>query len=96
MTEADKLYFVVRTIDHDTSVAPVGAYKMLPINEMRRNDLFEGISTEDLDKKEKYVHFRQVESSEKKDKNAMDKAAFDFDFYIILLMTLLKTHGVYA
>ena len=32
----------------------------------------------------------------KKDKNAMDKAAFDFDFYIVLLMTLLKTHGVYA
>ena len=29
----------------------------------------------------------------KKDKNAMDKAAFDFDFYIVLLMTLLKTHG---
>ena len=63
---------------------------------MRRNDLFEGIITEDLDKKEKYVNFRQVESSEKKDKNVMDKAAFDFDFYIILLMTLLKTHGVYA
>jgi hypothetical protein len=40
--------------------------KCTPINEMRRNDLFEGISTEDLDKKEKYVHFRQVESSEKK------------------------------
>ena len=40
--------------------------KCTPINEMRRNDLFEGISTEDLDKKEKYVNFRQVESSEKK------------------------------
>ena len=39
---------------------------MLPINEMRRNDLLEGISTEDLDKKEKYVNFRQVESREKK------------------------------
>ena len=55
MTETDRLSFVVRTIDHDTSVVPVGAYKMLPINEMRRNDLFEGISSEDLDKKEKYV-----------------------------------------
>ena len=39
---------------------------MLPIIEMRINDLFEGINTKDLDKKEKYVHFRQVESSEKK------------------------------
>ena len=96
MTETDKLYFIMRTIDQDTSVVHVSAYKMVPINEMRRNDLLEGISTEDLDKKEKYVHFRQVESSEKRDKNAMDKAAFEFDFYIVLLMTLLKTHGVYT
>jgi radial spoke head protein 9 len=80
MTETDRLSFVVRTIDHDTSVTPVGAYKMLPINEMRRNDLFEGISSEDLDKKEKYVHFRPVENNEKKDKIAMGKAVFDFDF----------------
>ena len=80
MTETDRLSFVVRTIDHDTSVVPVGAYKMLPINEMRRNDLFEGISSEDLDKKEKYVHFRPVENNEKKDKIAMGKAVFDFDF----------------
>ena len=80
MTETDRLSFVVRTIDHDTSVVPVGAYKMLPINEIRRNDLFEGISSEDLDKKEKYVHFRPVESNEKKDKIAMGKAVFDFDF----------------
>lgn len=80
MTETDRLSFVVRTIDHDTSVVPVGAYKMLPINEMRRNDLFEGISSEDLHKKEKYVHFRPVECNEKKDKIAMGKAVFDFDF----------------
>jgi len=80
MTETDRLSFVVRTIDHDTSVVPVGAYKMLPINELRRNDLFEGLSSEDLDKKEKYVHFRLVESNEKKDKIAMGKAVFDFDF----------------
>ena len=66
MTEADKLYFVVRNIDQDTSVVPVSANKMVPINEMRRNDLFEDINTEDLDKKEKYLNFRQVESSEKK------------------------------
>ena len=55
MTETDRLSFVVRTIDHDTSVVPVGGFKMLPINELRRNDLF-------------------------KDKIAMGKAVFDFDF----------------
>ena len=80
MTETDRLSFVVRTIDHDTSVVPVGSFKMLPINELRRNDLFEGLNSEDLDKKEKYVHFRPVENKEKKDKISMGKAVFDFDF----------------
>ena len=80
MTETDRLSFVVRAIDRDCSVVPVGGFKMLPINELRRNDLFEGLNSEDLDKKEKYVHFRPVENQEKKDKIAMGKAIFDFEF----------------
>ena len=80
MTETDRLSFVVRAIDRDCQVVPVGGFKMLPINELRRNDLFEGLNSEDLDKKEKYVHFRPVENQEKKDKIAMGKAVFDFDF----------------
>ena len=80
MTETDRLSFVVRTIDHDTSIVPVGAYKMLPINELRRNDLFEGLNSDDLDKKEKYAHLRPVENQEKIDKIAMGRAVFDFDF----------------
>ena len=73
MTETDRLSFVVRAIDRDCSVVPVGGFKMMPINELRRNDLFEGLNSEDLDKKEKYVHFRPVENQEKKDKIAMGK-----------------------
>ena len=80
MTETDRLSFVVRTIDHDTSSVPLGAYKMLPISEIRRNDLFEGLSSDDLDKKEKYLHLRPVENQEKKDKIDMGKAVLDFDF----------------
>ena len=80
MTETDRLSFVVRTIDHDTSIVPVGGYKMLPITELRRNDLFEGLSSEELDKKENYVHLRPVEDQEKIDKIEMGKAIFDFDF----------------
>ena len=53
MTETDRLSYVVRTIDHDSSLVPVGAYKMQPASELRRNDLFEGLSSKDLDKKEK-------------------------------------------
>ena len=80
MTETDRLSFVVRTIDHDTSIVPFGAYKMLPISEIRRNDLFEGLSSDDLDKKEKYLHLRPVENQEKKDKIDMGKAVLNFDF----------------
>ena len=80
MTETDRLSYVVRAIDRDTSVAPVGGFKMMPINELRRNDLFEGLNSEELDKKEKYVHFRPVENQEKKDKIDMGKAVLDFEF----------------
>ena len=80
MTETDRLSYVVRAIDRDTSLVPVGGYKMLPINEIRRNDLFEGINSEDLGKIEKYLHFRPVENQEKIDKINMGKAVFDFDF----------------
>ena len=80
MTETDRLSYVVRAIDRDTSVVPVGGYKMMPINEIRRNDLFEGINSEDLGKMEKYVHFRPVENQEKIDKINMGKAVLDFEF----------------
>lgn len=42
LTESDRLAYVVRSIDFDTSVVPEGAFKMLPINEMRRNDTYTG------------------------------------------------------
>jgi radial spoke head protein 9 len=42
LTEGDRLSYVVRSIDYDTNVVPEGAFKMLPIHEMRRNDTFTG------------------------------------------------------
>jgi radial spoke head protein 9 len=42
LTEGDRLSYVVRSVDYDTNVVPEGAFKMLPINEMRRNDTFTG------------------------------------------------------
>ena len=80
LTESDRLSFVVRTIEHDTSIIPLGGFKMLPINEIRRNDLFEGLSSDELDKIENYFHFRKIESQNKKDMIDMGKAVFDFSF----------------
>ncbi len=80
LTESDRLSFIVRSISHDCSVVPLGSFKMLPINEIRRNDLFEGLSSEDLNKIDKYFHFRKIESENKIDMINMGKAVFDYSF----------------
>lgn len=41
-TESDRLAFLIRSVDFDCSIVPEGAFKMLPINELRRNDNFIG------------------------------------------------------
>ena len=40
MTETNRLYFVIRTIDKDFTVLPVCEFIITQINKLRRNDLF--------------------------------------------------------
>ena len=58
MNETNRLSFVIRTIDKDLTVLPVGEFIITQINKLRRNDLFEGFKLIDLNKKEKYVYFK--------------------------------------
>ena len=58
MTIANRLSFVIRTIDKDLTVLPVGKFIIIQINKLRRNDLFEGFNQIDLNKKGKYVYFK--------------------------------------
>ena len=58
MNEINRLSFVIRTIDKDLTVLPVGKFIIIQINKLRRNDLFEGFNQIDLNKKEKYVYFK--------------------------------------
>ena len=58
MTEINRLSFVIKTIDKDFTVLPVGEFIITQINKLRRNDLFEGFNYIDLNKKEKYVYFK--------------------------------------
>ena len=81
MTETDRLSYAVRIIENETSVVPIGETKRLPINELRRNDLFEGLHFEILDKLEKYVHLRPLKDQSKKDMIVMGKAVFSFGFF---------------
>ena len=58
MTEINRLSFVIRAIDKDLTVLPVGGFIITQINKLRRNDLYEGFNQIDLNKKEKYVYFK--------------------------------------
>ena len=58
MNETNRLSFVIRTIDKDLTVLPVGEFIIMQINKLRRNDLYEGFNQIDLNKKEKYVYFK--------------------------------------
>ena len=58
MNETNRLSFVIRTIDKDLTVLPVGKFIITQINKLRRNDLYEGFNQIDLNKKEKYVYFK--------------------------------------
>ena len=58
MNETNRLSFVIRTIDKDLTVLPVGKFIITQINKLRRNDLFEEFNQIDLNKKEKYVYFK--------------------------------------
>ena len=42
ITETNRLSFVIRAIDKDLTVLPVGKFIITQINKLRRNDLFEG------------------------------------------------------
>ena len=44
MTEINRLSFVIRTIDKDFTILPVGQLIITQINKLRRNDLFEGFN----------------------------------------------------
>ena len=44
MTETNRLSFVIRTIDTDFIVLPVGEFIIMQINKLRRNDIFEGFN----------------------------------------------------
>ena len=58
MTETNRLSFVIRAIDKDLTVLPVGGFIITQITKLSRNVLFEAFNQIDLKKKEKYVYFK--------------------------------------
>lgn len=78
-TELDRLAYVVAAIENDTHVVPQGAFKLIPQHEIRRNLCFKGPSKEHLRDLAKYLHFRNVQSPEKKVLVETDESVFRED-----------------
>lgn len=78
--EIDRLAYVVRSIENDCAIAPVGTFKLTPTHELRYNDSFKGLQMDDLLKPKNYQHLRAPQSLEKKEQIARDDALFYFDF----------------
>lgn len=78
LTELDRLTFIVFAIENDCSIAPVGAFKMTPLHQVRRNEAFRGLQADqDL---QSYLHFRNVQTQAYKDQLDQPGAPFNPNF----------------
>jgi radial spoke head protein 9 len=59
--ELDRLTTVVYAIENDCQICPVGSFKMTPEHQVRRNEAFQGLSSEDSCRLDNYLHFRNVQ-----------------------------------
>jgi hypothetical protein len=79
-TELLKISYIVRNIDFDTNVFPQGAFRLIPIHELRRNESFTGLKPEELRDLSKFHHFRPIRLPKNKELIESDEAIFRFDF----------------
>ena len=80
-TELDRLAYVVRKIEKDSHIVPQGAFKLTPIQEVRKNECFKGLNKDDLGKVGMYQHFRVVETVEKKERLERNEGVLQTDIF---------------
>ena len=80
-TELDRLSYVVYAIENDTHVVPEGAFKLTPKHELIRNLAFKGLSKQDLSDINKYYHFRNPQTQDKKSLLETAKSVFHEDIF---------------
>lgn len=64
--EVNRLSMVVKAIENDCQIVPVGAYKMLPNHELRPNSHFYGLDLKAGKDIESWQHFRSPQNEFKK------------------------------
>ena len=57
-TELDRLSVLVHLVEQDCRVVPIGAYKMIPTQELILNPNFKGLKIDQSKNLENYVHMR--------------------------------------
>ena len=62
----DRLTTVVHAIENDCQICPVGSYKMTPEHQVRRNEAFRGLGSEQGMRLDSYLHFRNVQDEAKR------------------------------
>lgn len=77
LTELDRLAYVVFAIENDCMLAPVGAFKMTPTHQVRRNEAFKGLSADASASLQNYLHFRNVQTLTFKDQLDQPGAPFN-------------------
>ena len=65
-TELDRLAYIVRAIETECQLVPVGAYKLTPNHELRLNEAFMGLTLNEASDINNYQHFRNPMSEDKK------------------------------
>ena len=79
-TELDRLSYVIRSIEHDCQVVPVGSFRMTPGNELVRSKTFEGLTMSSIKDLKNFGHFRKPEHQDKKDLINRGDSLYNFDF----------------
>jgi radial spoke head protein 9 len=90
ITELDRLAYLVHIIEKECQAVPVGALKLTPIHEVRRNEGFRGLRGPAAFALESYAHFRAVLSKEKRDLIDRDDGIFNNNFLDTLAQDPLK------
>jgi hypothetical protein len=75
-TEALKISYVVKCIDYETNVVPQGAFRLIPIHEIRRDQSWKGLKPEELRDFSKFHHFRPITNPKNKERVESDEAIF--------------------
>lgn len=92
--ELDRLVYVVLAIENDCSICPAGAFKLTPQHQVRRNEAFKGLSSDEYLDLANYLHFRNVQTAQYKEE--LDKPSAPFNPRFLEPITEDQPRGLWS